>query len=234
MQIARKSTIPRIISGIAITTSLVAVLWIFLSSFWFWASLETAAALLVAVGCGGEWWLHHHPAGRAKKAKDQYHLIESRFIAMVSIGVVMEFFVAGHQIREGAQLEQTNLAMTTNLADLNNKTLELAHKYDESTNALAEAKARLATVRPLKERLIALMNDIDPSIIPELTSYQTDSMQVKGQVLSADISSLKAMSLEPMAEKYLTSLKISGDMFWGGQTGTRSSVEFTLHKQLIK
>jgi hypothetical protein len=105
MQIPIKSNIPQIISGIAATIISTLILWLFLPSFWFWMSSEIFAALLVAAGCSGEWWLHHHPAGKKKSEKNEHHKIESRFIAMVSIGVIMEFFVLGHSIRESVILE---------------------------------------------------------------------------------------------------------------------------------
>ena len=83
---------PKIVSGIVVTILAIALGWFLLSPFWFWVSLEVVAAVLVAVGCSGEWWLHHHPAGREKIKKEEHHKLESRFISMVSIGVIMEVF----------------------------------------------------------------------------------------------------------------------------------------------
>jgi hypothetical protein len=105
MQIPAKSKTPKIILGIAGTISVILLGWFFLSPFWFWVSLEIIAASLVAFGCSGEWWLHHHPAGRKKKEKDEHHNLESRFIAMVSLGVIVELFALGHSIMEGKKLE---------------------------------------------------------------------------------------------------------------------------------
>ena len=131
MQIATKNKIPKIASGIAATILCIALGWLFLPKFWFWVSLEIIAALLVAIGCSGEWWLHHHPAGREKKKKDEHHKLESRFIAMVSLGVIMEFFALGHSIKEGkeleenlGQLESTNLVLRANVAALELQVME--------------------------------------------------------------------------------------------------------------
>jgi hypothetical protein len=49
------------------------VAFVLVPSFWFWATFDLFAALLVAYDCIGEWYLHHHPAGRAKREKDVRH-----------------------------------------------------------------------------------------------------------------------------------------------------------------
>jgi len=93
----------KIISGIVVIISLIAVAFASVPSFWFWASLELLAALLVAYGCIGEWYLHHHPSGRAKREKDAHHKQESRYIFSVALGVAMEFFIVAHSIQEGVR-----------------------------------------------------------------------------------------------------------------------------------
>jgi hypothetical protein len=142
MQIPKKSKIPKIISGIVATFVLIALAWIALSPFWFWVSFEILAALLVASGCSGEWWLHHHPAGKKRNEKDEHHKIESRFIAMVSVGVIMECFALGHSIREGAKLE--------------NKVSEANERV--STNELQSANLRLELEKLKQPRVISAEN----------------------------------------------------------------------------
>jgi len=92
----------------------------------------------------------------------------------------MEFLALAHVIPEAVRLENKveetrnqaslteskNLALRTNVASLEKGVIELAHLYDLSTNALAEANARLLAIRPLKERLVDCVNDIDSGIIP--------------------------------------------------------------------
>ena len=186
-KIATKSNAPKIISGI-VTAISIALGWLLLPPFWFWVLFDCVAAMLVAFGCGGEWYLHHHPAGRKKAEKDVHHRIEARFIAMVSIGVTMEFFVLGHSIREGVRLEDkvseaneraensesNNLVLQIKIATLNSAVLQLAHQYDLSTNALAEANIRLSAIRPLKDRLIDCLDDIDPTIVSFLRAGKTE------------------------------------------------------------
>jgi hypothetical protein len=152
-----KSNAAKIISGILATISIVVIARIIVPAIWFWIGFEVVATLLVTIGCGGEWYLHHHPAGRKKVEKQEHHKIESRFIAAVAVGVFMELVFLGHAIPEAIKLENevasanerayTNelqvLSLRTNLAGLNKATLELAHQYDLSTNALAEAESRL-------------------------------------------------------------------------------------------
>jgi hypothetical protein len=50
------NNILKLIFGFFVAVCLVAVLFIFLTSFWFWVVFEIIAALLVPIGCGGEWW----------------------------------------------------------------------------------------------------------------------------------------------------------------------------------
>jgi hypothetical protein len=98
--------IPKIISRIVAAILIAVILYALLPSVWFWIGFEVIAALLVATGCGGEWYLHHHPAGRKKVEKEEHHKLESRFIAAVVIGVFMEFFSLAHAIPETVKLEK--------------------------------------------------------------------------------------------------------------------------------
>jgi hypothetical protein len=135
---AKKSKTPKIISGIIATISLIVALFVFLSPFWFWVSFEIIAAVLVAVGCFGEWWLHHHPAGLERRAKDIHHSLESKIIGMVAIGVFMELFALGHSIREGVKLEN-KLAEANERASTNElKVAELMHENLELKKGLAQ------------------------------------------------------------------------------------------------
>src|SRR5262249_35923147 len=84
--------------------------------------------ILVAVGCSGEWWLHHPPAGRKKNEKDDYHTLESRFIAMVSLGVIMEVFALGHTIHEGIAMENKIASTEEHVANKESNNLVLQSK----------------------------------------------------------------------------------------------------------
>src|ERR1044071_8746731 len=99
------SNVSKIISWFAATSFLMAIAFMVLASFWFWVFFEIIAVSLVAIGCTGEWYLHHHPAGRKKQEKDDHHKLESHFIGAVAFGVTMELFGLGHSIREGLKLE---------------------------------------------------------------------------------------------------------------------------------
>jgi hypothetical protein len=210
-----------------------------LSSFWFWVSLEIIAALLVAVGCSGEWWLHHHPAGRKRKEKDEHHKLESRFIAMVALGVIIELFALGHSIKEGKKLEdKVSLAneraenTESNLAVLSKATLELAHQYDLSTNALAEANARLASIRPLKDRLIDCLNDIDPSIVPSLRAGKT-TFQLKF-IPEFKYNSFVALLRERGSAAYCSSAEYNPTMTLVGGIGRTEDLTIVLKPELAQ
>lgn len=103
---AQKSKIPNIIAGILLTISMASLACAVLPSIWFWIGVEVVAALLVSIGCAGEWYLHHHPAGKKKKEQDKHHNLESKFIGAVVIGVIMEFFSLSHAIPEAVKLER--------------------------------------------------------------------------------------------------------------------------------
>ena len=80
--------------------------------------------------------------------------------------------------------------------------LELAHQYDLSTNALAEAKARLSAIRPFKERLIGYLNGFDKSIVPRLKNGTTRFDFPNTQVVA--LVELDMLLKEPEAAKYVS------------------------------
>jgi hypothetical protein len=72
------------------------------------SSFQTVLArsrVAAVFGCAGEWYLHHHPAGRKKVEREEHYKLESRFIAAVVIGVFMEFLALGHAIPAAMKLE---------------------------------------------------------------------------------------------------------------------------------
>jgi predicted nuclease with TOPRIM domain len=162
----------KMLPGIVVTILIIALGWFLISPFWFWVSFEIVAALFVAVGCSGEWWLHHHPAGRKKREKDEHHKLESRFISVVALGVIMELFSLGHSIKEGKELgekaeqakkeaSQANERASTN--ELVSKQLEI--RLNETKTQLANAEARL------NESVVELKNNSLPMDIGEQYSF---------------------------------------------------------------
>ena len=130
-------------------------------------------------------------------------------------------------------LRNANLELQTNIASLNGTVIQLAHQYDLSTNALAEAKARLASVRPLKQRLIALLERISPLILPAL---KNGTNQFHGTVSEFDITELRSINNEPDAGKYIKSLSIGGqvNVNVGGIAGESQYVTCELQPELAK
>lgn len=114
--------------------------------------------------------------------------------------------------------------------------ITLAHEYDLSTNALAEANARLASIRPLKARLIAFLNGIDPSILTALASGKTDFRFVLEEYKYGQLDTLIS---EPGSGEYCSSMKVVGNTFNFGSGGGMSqgvnlTVELTLKPQLAR
>lgn len=91
------------ICGILATTSIAFACWWLLPSVLFWIGWEIAAALLVAVGCVGEWHMIKNPAQAGHE--DQHRKRELQFIAAVAVGVSMELFAIPHAILEAVRLE---------------------------------------------------------------------------------------------------------------------------------
>jgi hypothetical protein len=105
MQTMQSKAIAKIASGTLAAISIGVIARIVTPAVWFWICFEILAALLVAIGCAGELWLHNLPVGKKKVEKDEHHKAESRFIFSVAAGVFMEFLALGHAIPEAVKLE---------------------------------------------------------------------------------------------------------------------------------
>lgn len=127
-----KNITSKIVSRIFATISCFFIAWLFVPSFWFWTGFEFIAAALVVIGCGGEWYLHHHPAGKKRTERDEHHKLESRFIASVVVGVFMELFALGHTIKEGVILEGKVTKANEKVAVLTNETFRLSLSLEEA------------------------------------------------------------------------------------------------------
>jgi len=130
---------------------------------------------------------------------------------MVVFGLAIEFRGdhKSKEIADGANAQLTYRASSNEVqvAILSTNVLQLAHEYDLSTNALAEANARLAAIRPVKERLIELLNQINPEILSVL---KTGQIKFHGMTDSYEYNALRGMANEPGASAYIRSVKISG------------------------
>jgi hypothetical protein len=126
--------------------------------------------LLVLIGVAGEivcdW--KEMGVGRLARAK--------RISAiLLVIGLMMEFWEAAKSDNEIAKtkertalVESNNLMLQTNVESLNSAVIQLAHQYDLSTNALAEAKSRLANIKSAKERTMDLLESLNPKAVEQL------------------------------------------------------------------
>lgn len=108
-----------------------------------------------------------------EKVESKKHRWELFWEIVLIAGLIGEIPATKHSISESARLNNENLVLQTNVESLNDAVIQLAHQYDLSTNALAEANARLAAIRSLKDRLIDWLNVVDPSIIPALKGGKT-------------------------------------------------------------
>lgn len=115
--------IPKMISGILATFSIVVVGYFLLRPIWFWVCWEIFAAGLVAVGCAGEWYLFKNPAKRGHAP--EHKRSELKFVTAVALGVSMELVALAHAIPESIKLEreveelrEANLLLRSNVVAL--------------------------------------------------------------------------------------------------------------------
>ena len=186
-QIAMIKSTQKNISGIAAAIFLMVIAFVLLPAFWFWVSFEIVSALLVSIGCGGEWYLHPHPAGRKKVEKDEHHKLESRFIGAVVLGVTMEIFAVGHMIREGVKLDD-KVSLAESRADEVSKKLLLAEDVIGELNPRKlspENRATLVSIGKLfvGQRLEVVLNG-DSQECQSLSEKISNSLTEAGWIVT--------------------------------------------------
>src|ERR1700733_10364804 len=85
--------------------------------------------------------------------------------------------LAGQANERAANTESNNLVLQTNVASLNEAVIKLAHQYDLSTNALAEANMRLADT---KFELISVSNSL---AMNSPTNFPISSVEANGYIV---------------------------------------------------
>jgi hypothetical protein len=133
---------------------------------------------------------------------------------------------AGEAKKETEQLRKANL-------ELEKATRQLVHQYDQSTNALAEANARLASIRPIKERLVEFMKEIDPWIMSFVKAGETKFGH--GSLSPYKFNKLMSLAGEPGASAYIHSVKVKEDGATRiGPSGQLFDVEWRLTHALVE
>jgi hypothetical protein len=160
----------KITSGIASIILIPALSYWLVPPTWFWNSWEFIAALLVAMGCIGEWILESKEDDGDDPVKRRIHKRRMLCIRGVAIGVTLEFVLLSHTIAEAQKQEREIGQLKTSNLVLEKSVMELARQYDLSTNALAEANARLASIRPIKQKFLDWFNRFAPSALQQLKS----------------------------------------------------------------
>jgi hypothetical protein len=163
-------------------------------------------------------------------------LIEVAAFVLVVAGLSMELWGSTKALlasdEENRALQKQVGESKQQLAILNNKTLELAHLYDLSTNALAEANARLVSVRPLKERLAEWFDRCDMSILQKLRSSGLGSCKIEmGEV---DYLQLALMLREPGSQTFCEQVGPAALALVGGGKGNTVSVTVVLKPALVR
>jgi hypothetical protein len=178
IQTAIKSKIPKMICGILATISIVVIGFILLPSFWFWVCWEIAAAGLVAVGCGGEWYMFLNPAKDGHETPHRRR--ELQFITAVAIGVIMEFFALGHAIPEAMRLEKEAADARRESGDAI-KQAGLAHERAaraEERTANTESTNLMLSIQleTLRKEYGEFAQDVEMTVAPRMVRYSEEAV----------------------------------------------------------
>ena len=162
-----------------------------------------------------------------KKHERKIDVVGFIFWAIVVIGLAWEIPDASKSDKEADEAK-------TQLAILNNKTLELAYQYDLSTNALAEAQARLASIRPLKERLVEWFNSFNPSALQMLKAGQTPVKINLYEIPEISYFQLVFMLREPGAGAFCELVGQASEALNGGPPGNIVTATAVLKPALVQ
>lgn len=221
-----------------------------LLSIWEW--VENIGFGAVIAGCILE-GVRNFPQKLAALIGDLWmHRAEKFGWILLILGLAMEFFggwkanslkdskiaqlsdVASKRALEAEKLEAANLALKMNVLELQRAVHELAKSYDQTTNALAEANARLKHIRPLKDRLIECLNEMNPKIVPD---FRNGGRNFKVEAQSHLVDKFRNLSLEPEGKEYILNVVASTFVIGTtleGKTDAYQTVEFSLTKKLLE
>jgi hypothetical protein len=132
---------------------LIAAVGFIFPGVWFWISWEIVGAVLVAVGCVGEWVLLY------KNEDARHNWLEKKFAIVVAVGVTMDAIGLFHAIPEAIRLENA-------VADAHAKAEEFRLKADEF-------EARLRNADPLQRPISTVTTSIN-LILDMTTISQAD------------------------------------------------------------
>lgn len=187
---------------------------------------EHPGILIVAISVAGEivceWRTEKSFIERLKKF----------FGICLVVGLLLEIVEAVKSDKQVEILRQGNLELQTNVANLNDVAIQLAHQYDLSTNALAEANARLASIRPLKNRLIDCLNIIDPSVVPALKGGKTTFKL--NNVPEYKFNQMAALLSERGSAAFVASASRDGNVVIMGGVGQVENLTIVLKPELAQ
>ena len=158
---------------------------------------------------------------------------------MLILGLAIELRETVNADREIANLTSDNISLQTNVLTMRSNVLvmevavrDLIHLYDQSTNALAEAKERLKAIRPLKERITECLNQLDSQIIVHLRrgTYQFDFRSLE----SFQINRLHSLQLEPGGQNYIIELQEKSDLIFNSSGGISHPLKMILSPELVR
>lgn len=213
-------------------------------SFWIFLCVNVIGGSAVAVGLWGEGWSErklfredpldllptHSEARKRTRSKRKFELILFGGVVWEVIAAVITTVVSTKEVSDSK--ERTANA-ESNIVVLNKATLELAHQYDLSTNALAEANARLAAIRPLRERLIDCLDSIDGRILPLFRMRMRNKFKFDISESDPKWWLLRSLASEPSAGEFIEITQ--GTTFeLDTATGRRMHVWLTLKPALLK
>jgi hypothetical protein len=231
-----------------------------IDSWWltFWEWFATIGFLLVIVGCIIEGVEHFckFKRGEAHRRKG----IEKLGWLILVAGLAMEFLgdkrakrIADRenirltneaaQASEDASKANERAALATELAKSNElqvavfskQLIELAHQYDLSTNALGEANARLAAIKPPKQRLIEILKALDKTGAV-MASLRVGQVNLAVTLDASMIREFEDFSKNPETAGFISIKKTGGNasLVGGSPFPMSEGVELTILPSLLK
>lgn len=134
--------------------------------------------------------------------------------------------------KEAAQANERAVITESNIVVLSKATVELAHIYDLSTNALAEANERLKSAEPPKERLIDLLKEINPSWLQILKGGKT--VHFRGPLPQYIVGELQSFQTNPETSQFLKLTVQNGMVITTNFGGIEAEVDLYIDPALMQ
>jgi hypothetical protein len=158
---------------------------------------------------------------RNKESSDRGLAFWGILLSFVAGGLWVFDAKAAHQLARIQQKDSDRHAtiQDKSLQDVTSQLARVTSQYDQSTNALAEANARLSAIKPPKQRLIEVLNSVDAKM---LVGLRSGTNVYGGRIDLSKFDRLEEFANDPETSRFISITKTSRFSI-----GTRDGVPFT-------